>query len=239
MKRNLFKVFALVVILAMVVAPVSANNIPDDFDNMKPPPRTPTELPQEIIDEFKDGMSIEEFLIRNQGPIPNALLKYADMTVAVVVQMESPSLIDYMGQVKSSPEIMSASAQISYVQRLKESQQKTITEVNKVGGKVLGQYTKTINGFLARVPAKELNAIREMPGVKDVRRAPEHKVSLDNSVPLINADEIWEMLPTGFTGTGITIAVIDTGIDYTHAMFGGSGDSEEYEKNPPHIIEKK
>ena len=79
MKRILFKMFVVLMVLSMVVGPVSANNLPDDIEITSPPPRTPTELPQEIIDEFRDGMTIEEFLIRNQGPIPNALLKYTDI----------------------------------------------------------------------------------------------------------------------------------------------------------------
>jgi len=237
MKRNVFKIFAVLMVLVLFVSPASASNVPQNIVT-NPPPRTPTELPQEIIDEFRDGMTFEEFLIRNQGPIPNALLKYADVKVTVVVQLETPSLIEYMKQVKSSPMNMSASTQISYVQTLKNAQKPIMSEVEKFGGMVMGQYTKTINGFMARIPANEVNSIRALPGVKEVRRAPQHEISLSNSIPLINADDIWEMSPTGFTGTGITIAVIDTGIDYTHAMFGGSGDPEEYEKNPPHIIEK-
>lgn len=237
MKRNLFKIFAVLMVLAMVVSPASAKEIPDDLLDGNPPTRTPTELPQEIIDEFRDGITIEEFLIRNQGPIPNALLQYADLKVTVVVQLEKPSLIEYMGQVKSSPESMTASVQSTYVQALKTSQKPFITEVEKLGGNVMGQYTKTINGFMARVPAKELNAIRALPGVKEVRRAPQHEIALTNSVPLINADDIWEMLPVGFTGTGITVAVIDTGIDYTHAMLGGSGNASQYAANDPTRIE--
>jgi subtilisin family serine protease len=239
MKRNLFKLFAILMVLAMVISPASAKEIPGNFENSNPPSRTPTELPQEIIDEFRDGMSIEEFLIRNQGPIPNALLKYSDLEVTVVVQLEKPSLIELMKQVKSSPESMAASAQSTYVKALETSQKPFIIEVEKLGGNVMGQYTKTINGFMVQVPAKEINAIRAMPGVKEVRRAPQHELTLSNSVPLINADDIWEMIPVGFKGTGITVAVIDTGIDYTHAMLGGSGNPSQYAANDPTRIEGK
>jgi len=224
-------------VLAMVVSPASAKEIPGDLLDGNPPTRTPIELPQEIIDEFRDGITIEEFLIRNQGPIPNALLQYADLQVTVVVQLEKPSLIEYMKQIKSSPERMAASAQSSYVQALMTSQKPFITEVEKLGGNVMGQYTKTINGFMARVPAKELNAIRALPGVKEVRRAPQHEITLSNSVPLINADDVWEMSPIPYFGGGVTIAVIDTGIDYTHAMFGGNGNPSQYAANDPNVIE--
>ncbi len=237
MKRNLFKIFAVLVILAMVVAPVSAKDVLGDFSKTNFSPGTPTELPQEIIDEFAGGMSIDEFLIRNQGPIPNALLQYADLKVTVVVQMERPSLIAYMDQIDSTPAEMPASTQQSYVRTLKTSQIAAISAVEKLGGKVMGRYTKTMNGFMARVTAKDLNVIRSLPGVKDVRRAPQHEINLSHSVPLINADDIWNMLPDGYEGTDITIAVIDTGIDYTHAMFGGTGDPSDYSGNDPDIIE--
>ncbi len=39
-----------------------------------------------------------------------------------------------------------------------------------------------------------------------------------NSAPLIGAPEAWDL---GYTGSGTYVAVIDTGIDYTHENFGG------------------
>lgn len=40
-----------------------------------------------------------------------------------------------------------------------------------------------------------------------------------------------------FDGTGIIIAVIGSGIDYTHAAFGGAGDPEAFTSNDPATIE--
>jgi len=42
-----------------------------------------------------------------------------------------------------------------------------------------------------------------------------------NSAPLIGAPEAWNL---GYTGSGTYVAVIDTGIDYTHENFGGYTD---------------
>ncbi|HJR91996.1 MAG TPA: S8 family serine peptidase, partial [Acidimicrobiia bacterium] len=54
------------------------------------------------------------------------------------------------------------------------------------------------------------------------------------SVPSIGGHEVRD---AGFTGDGITIAVIDTGIDYTHASFGGSGIAADYENNDKGLVE--
>jgi len=69
---------------------VADSSIPEGSNPVHPEPEL---LPQEILDEFEDGMTIEEFLIRNQGPVPNALVEYSNMPVTVVVQFDKPSLI--------------------------------------------------------------------------------------------------------------------------------------------------
>ena len=43
----------------------------------------------------------------------------------------------------------------------------------------------------------------------------------------------------GYTGEGITVAVIDTGIDYLHANFGGPGDMNAYWENDPTSFEEE
>ena len=54
-------------------------------------------------------------------------------------------------------------------------------------------------------------------------------------MPFIGATQVWNNL--GVRGQGMKVAVVDTGIDYTHANFGGPGTVAAYEANDPNFIE--
>ena len=54
------------------------------------------------------------------------------------------------------------------------------------------------------------------------------RVNLEHDrVPYIGATAVHER-GFGFDGTGVTVAVLDSGIDYTHAAFGGPGTATAY-----------
>jgi len=101
----------------------------------------------------------------------------------------------------------------------------------------------TINGFTGLISLDELKSLLSMAGkgsishvyISDVYHisAIEDPASyiyyedmkgigvtpdMVNSAPLIGAPEAWNL---GYTGSGTYVAVIDTGIDYTHENFGG------------------
>jgi len=54
--------------------------------------------------------------------------------------------------------------------------------------------------------------------VKKIYAEKEIHISLNESVSLINADDAWS---SGYDGTGQTVCVIDTGINYSHSDLGG------------------
>ncbi|MBG0788012.1 MAG: S8 family serine peptidase [Anaerolineaceae bacterium] len=245
MKKIFGIVFTIVLLASVAITPVAAAVnpidaagpiVPEVDEPVRPEPEL---LPQEIIDEFADGMTIEEFLIRNQGPIPNALIEYADMPVAVIVQLDKPSLIEYVNE-HGMDRASGTDAQVDYVAELKSDQSAILSEISagRAGDvQQIGEsFTKVLNGFMLYVPAKMVNEIRAIPGVKSVSQAPEYEINVAASSEVVRAIDVWEI--AGYTGEGVTIAVIDTGIDYTHAMFGGSGDPLEYSENDPDIIEE-
>ena len=67
-----------------------------------------------------------------------------------------------------------------------------------------------------------LDRLRALPGVTSVDELPTYKVENVHGVPYIGGPLAWG--DYGYTGAGVKIGIIDTGIDYYHANFGGSGD---------------
>lgn len=60
-----------------------------------------------------------------------------------------------------------------------------------------------------------------LPGLRSIYYNSQLEYFLDESVPLIGADRVWNEL--GYTGRGVTVAIIDSGIDANHPdlPFGG------------------
>lgn len=201
------------------------------------PPENQELLSEEALSLFADGMTVEEFLMLNRGPIPHALERFAERTISVIIEMDQPSLAEQLYSQQQTPQMTPASVQRDYANGLFARQSRVVSEVQLRGGLVMGQFSRAYNGVLVRISASEINTIRSLPGVRRVVPAQKLYPSLAKSVPLIRADQVWD-LPQQYTGENITIAVIDTGVDYTHAVFGGPGTEEAYANNDPAVIEE-
>ena len=90
------------------------------------------------------------------------------------------------------------------------------------GAKVLAQYQHALNGIKVEVHSSKIAALAKLPGVVSVHPVGTYDRTNAVSVPFIGAPAVWQGIP-GFRGEGIKIAILDTGIDYTHANFGGPG----------------
>ena len=224
----------LLVVLALALPSVSlaAPSGPFDPGHASPVSRA-RPVPPEVVAMFEGGMSIDEF-VELTGQVPAALRDFVDKPVMVVLELDRAPMATYYAQQKAAGQSVQAETLRLYQSGLMEIQAE-VEQALPTSATVVAHYTAAYNGLMVQVPAKDLAALRAIPHVVGVYRAPEHVPALGASVPLIGATEAWEEL--GFDGDGVTIAVIDTGIDYTHAAFGGSGDPADYAGNDPDIIE--
>jgi len=137
----------------------------------------------------------------------------------VIVEMEDLSIIEakHKGKRQTKANLKSKRGQVISALKGKVSS----AEVNR-------EYDYLFSGFSVELPANEIRQLLSVQGVKavypnveytaDVISAEEispeaYSPNMMDSAPFIGANEAWDV---GFTGEGVTVAVLDTGADYTH-----------------------
>ena len=115
------------------------------------------------------------------------------------------------------------------------SQRAAISQVRSLGGTITFRYRILVNAFSAKMSATAAAALAKRADVASVQRVSIVRKTLATSVPFIGARRVWQDF--GVRGLGMRVAIVDTGIDYTHASFGGEGTTAAYEANDPTFIE--
>jgi subtilisin family serine protease len=144
----------------------------------------------------------------------------ADQAVKVVVVMSENSVA---GARALSPTHKIDHAEHDQVERRVRAQHDIVRpQLEGHGAKVLEHFHSALNGIKIEVQPSRIAAISAIPGVVKVLRVARHELNNAITVPYIGAPAVWQSTP-GFRGEGVKVAIIDTGIDYTHANFGGPG----------------
>lgn len=91
---------------------------------------------------------------------------------------------------------------------------------------VIGAVQLVANTVFLEIDANELGVLANDRAVTRVTPTGDYKRNLTETVPYIGAETLKGL---GVTGKGVRVAVIDSGIDYTHASLGGEGTAAAYE----------
>jgi minor extracellular serine protease Vpr len=144
----------------------------------------------------------------------------------VMVELTDQPVAGHVGDAKDSGATVTKAQKDAWRAQIAAKQQPIIDTVRKHGGYVVYQMQDAYNGIHVHVKAAEVATLAATPGVSAIHLVPTYKPSLTESVPYVGAPQSWTT--TGQSGAGVKIAVIDTGVDYYHADFGGSGNPADY-----------
>jgi subtilisin family serine protease len=131
-----------------------------------------------------------------------------------------------------------AEATRARIAEIAAQQDAVVARLGQVGGAVEARFSRLANAIKVRLPLGQVEGLRRLDGVVDVQPVAQFRPLTSSSVPFIGATNVWNRGNLSATGKGVRIGIIDSGIDYHHAMFGGSGDVADYTKNNPARIEK-
>lgn len=130
---------------------------------------------------------------------------------------------------------LSGKQQASAAAAARESQEAAIAATSSLGGDVVFRYDTLIDGFSATLSPDAASKLAARGDVRSVQPVSVVQRLNETSVPFIGATKVWHDF--GARGQGMVVADVDTGIDYTHANFGGPGTVAAYNANDPNFIE--
>ena len=165
-----------------------------------------------------------------------------DGRIQVMVELEGPSGAAVFAQAMqgASPSDRRAreaagSASKAQVLRNQAAQEGVARDLAapSIAAREIYRVSKALNGIAVAVDPANLRNLLKVKGVKRVLPIPLEHPTNSTSVPFIGAPNVWANtigLPAGGAdGTGVRVGIIDTGIDYLHASFGGTGLLADYQ----------
>jgi subtilisin family serine protease len=156
----------------------------------------------------------------------------ADPAAPYVVVMEADPAVSYQGGIpglastkpnegaKIDP---SDRAVVEYVDHLKDQQEEALADAGVSPSAVRSSFAYALNGFSASLTPEQAQRVERQPGVSLVVRDELQQVQTDTSGDFLGLTARRGAYASGFTGEGVIVGVIDTGIWPEHPSFADDG----------------
>jgi subtilisin family serine protease len=189
--------------------------------------RSDASVPDDVLGAGSFGLGTK----RVAGDTVDPALRKATGSVDVMIELDAAPATTAFGQARGSGLAAAKSAARSQTSAVRAAQARVESRFGDAATRARTLYKAhaAYSGIAVRTDASRLTALAAIPGVKAIHRLTPKEATNSSSVPLIGAPEVWQA-PKAQTGKGVRVGIIDTGIDYTHADFGGPGSTAAFEE---------
>ncbi|MEW6181123.1 MAG: S8 family serine peptidase [Chloroflexota bacterium] len=220
MRSKLFALLAVILLLSMLAAPLSAGNPPAVVQA--------AEIQSTIQPPTGEKLQLQD-----------ASAEAQPFNGRYFVLFEGNSLVQSFSDDSRQIQLDTPDAQ-AYLNLLRREQDGRLAQINRVIGRSLQpvfRYDVVLNGFALQLSPAEAARIRSLPGVRAVIPDRLEQPLTDAGPWFIEADEIWNgNTPDAIStkGEGIVVGILDTGINFDHPSFADDADpTYTYPSTPP------
>uniref|UniRef100_UPI001303A8FE S8 family serine peptidase n=1 Tax=Microbulbifer agarilyticus TaxID=260552 RepID=UPI001303A8FE len=147
--------------------------------------------------------------------------------VRVLIHLRQPPLVQQIkSKVTGASRTPMSSSVVTMLRQIESTQAQLIGRLRSsqlTRGKIR-RFNRVANAIATKMKAGDIDKVLAMPDVQSVALSRKMGVLLTTSLDQIGVPAVWEMQDgsgSSVTGEGMTVAILDTGIDYTHPDLGG------------------
>lgn len=164
----------------------------------------------------KNEASVKEKLIAERNKMHSSNLKMnteasekevvrAIITLKADSVADTNNISDYNSKLKSKEN------------KIISNQKALVKQVEKItGNEVVNQTAYLVNSFSIDATRKQMKKIAKLNGVDKVYEASTYKPTMATAVDEGNVRAVWDEKKYGYTGEGVVVSIIDTGVNYKH-----------------------
>jgi subtilisin family serine protease len=166
-------------------------------------------------------------------------LASASGTVQVWVSLKTPSVASFRARLAAEAQAATGTTTVArrmvdaptralvaeHGRTLRAAQDSLGARLAQLGARELARVSIAHSAIAIEVDAAQLSKVAALDDVAKVRPVIHYEMDLAETVPYVGGTAVQQ---AGFDGTGVTIAVLDSGVDYTHRNLGGPGTAAAY-----------
>ncbi len=216
MKKVTFVLLAILVLISPFHSVLPANAVDREFDGKKilsSLTKEQREALHQLETTEQTGLHLDPSVDLNGDESLKVIVQFKELPVETAVEASGRTLTPSNAKKKVEAAHAQFKKDVAALQKKSKSKSNTLVMQH--------EYKHAFNGVSMEVPADQVEALMESQAVKAIWSDKEIQVispieEEKNVEKLITASSSQTLHENGFTGEGVKVAVIDTGIDYNH-----------------------